>query len=260
MSSSSRSRASISKQRGAAMSSRLIPPYAGAIARTILTISSVSWVSSTTGQASTPPNRLNSAALPSITGMRRGRADVAQAEHRRAVGDHRDRVALDGQPARVRRVLGDRHADPGHPRRVRPGQLVPVAQRDLGVHLDLAAQVQQERAVGHLADVHPVQLLELLDHLVGVARVGGVAGEVDEHVGGVGVDHVEGGHDRAGLADAGGEPADGRGVRGNGDPDRDRESCARQAGGHHGVSSDVGGWFTAFLLVRNTGFQSGGYW
>src|SRR6266568_962485 len=31
-------------------------------------ISSVSWVSSTTGQASTPPNRLNSAALPSITG------------------------------------------------------------------------------------------------------------------------------------------------------------------------------------------------
>src|SRR5215467_4824600 len=31
-------------------------------------ISSVSWVSSTTGQASTPPKRLNSAALPSITG------------------------------------------------------------------------------------------------------------------------------------------------------------------------------------------------
>ena len=29
----------------------------------------MSWVSSTTGQASTPPNRLNSAALPSITGI-----------------------------------------------------------------------------------------------------------------------------------------------------------------------------------------------
>ena len=69
MSSSSRSRISISKQRGAAMSSRLIPPYAGAIALTMLTISSVSWVSSTTGQASTPPKRLNSAALPSITGI-----------------------------------------------------------------------------------------------------------------------------------------------------------------------------------------------
>ena len=51
------------------MSSRLIPPYPGAIALTIITISSVSWVSSTTGQASTPPNCLNSAAFPSITGI-----------------------------------------------------------------------------------------------------------------------------------------------------------------------------------------------
>lgn len=32
-------------------------------------ISSVSWVSSATGQASTPPNRLNRAALPSMTGI-----------------------------------------------------------------------------------------------------------------------------------------------------------------------------------------------
>ncbi len=38
------------------------------MALTIRTISSVSLVSSTTGQASTPPKRLNRAALPSITG------------------------------------------------------------------------------------------------------------------------------------------------------------------------------------------------
>ena len=68
MSSSARSRSSISKQRGAEMSSRLTPPYTGAMALTISTISSVSWVSRQTGQASTPANRLNSAALPSITG------------------------------------------------------------------------------------------------------------------------------------------------------------------------------------------------
>ena len=68
MSSSARSRASISKQRGAAMSSRLIPPYTGAIAFTISMIFSVSWVSRQTGHASTPANRLKSAALPSITG------------------------------------------------------------------------------------------------------------------------------------------------------------------------------------------------
>ena len=81
-------------------------------------ISSVSWVSRQTGQASTPANRLNSAALPSITGSAAARPDVAQAEHGRAVGDHGDGVALDGQPAGVRRVLGDRHADPGDARGV----------------------------------------------------------------------------------------------------------------------------------------------
>ena len=68
MSSSSRSRRSISKQRGAAMSSRFTPPYCGAIALTISTIRSASLVSRHTGHASTPANCLNSAAFPSITG------------------------------------------------------------------------------------------------------------------------------------------------------------------------------------------------
>ena len=68
MSSSARSRRSISKQRGAEMSSRLMPPNPGAIARTTDTISSVSWVSRQMGQASMFPNRLNRAALPSMTG------------------------------------------------------------------------------------------------------------------------------------------------------------------------------------------------
>ncbi len=69
MSSSAFSRSSISKQRGAEMSSRLIPPKPGAIARTTPTISSGSRVSRQTGNASTPANSLNSIALPSITGM-----------------------------------------------------------------------------------------------------------------------------------------------------------------------------------------------
>ena len=68
MSSSSRSRRSISKHRGAAMSSRLMPPNTGAISSTVRMISSVSWVSRQIGKASMPAKRLNSAALPSITG------------------------------------------------------------------------------------------------------------------------------------------------------------------------------------------------
>ena len=68
MSSRSRSRASISKHRGALMSSRLMPPKDGASAATISTIRSVSLVSSTIGTASRPANSLNRQALPSITG------------------------------------------------------------------------------------------------------------------------------------------------------------------------------------------------
>ncbi len=68
MSSSSRSRASTSKQRGAAMSSRLMPPKTGAMSCTVRTISSTSWVSRQIGKASMSAKRLNSAALPSITG------------------------------------------------------------------------------------------------------------------------------------------------------------------------------------------------
>ena len=41
------------------------------------------------------------------------RAEVAEAEHGGAVGDDRDGVALDGQPAGVGRVVGDGLADPG---------------------------------------------------------------------------------------------------------------------------------------------------
>ncbi len=50
------------------MSSRLMPPKPGAITCTVRTISSTSWVSRQMGQASMPANRLNSAALPSMTG------------------------------------------------------------------------------------------------------------------------------------------------------------------------------------------------
>ena len=69
MSSSRRSRPSISKQRGAAMSSRLMPPNPGAMALTMVMISSVSFVFRASGQASIPANSLNSMALPSITGI-----------------------------------------------------------------------------------------------------------------------------------------------------------------------------------------------
>ena len=68
MSSRARSRSSISKQRGALMSSRLMPPNDGASRTTVSTISSGSVVSSAIGTASRPPNARKRQALPSITG------------------------------------------------------------------------------------------------------------------------------------------------------------------------------------------------
>ena len=69
MSSSSRRRSSISKQRGAEMSSRLMPPKPGARSFTVSTIASGSCVESAIGNASTSANSLKSIALPSITGI-----------------------------------------------------------------------------------------------------------------------------------------------------------------------------------------------
>ena len=100
--------------------------------------------------------------------QRRGRPDVAQAEDRRAVGDDRDGVALDGQPAGVVGVLRDRHADPGDAGRVGAGQVVAVLERHLGHHLELAAEVQQEGAVADLADGDAGQLGDRGGDLVGV--------------------------------------------------------------------------------------------
>ena len=60
---------SISKQRGAEISSRLTPPKLPASRLTVFTISSASLVRTHNGNASTSPNALNRQHFPSITGI-----------------------------------------------------------------------------------------------------------------------------------------------------------------------------------------------
>ena len=178
MSSCSRNRRSISKQRGAEMSSKLIPAKPGATALTTVMISSTSWVSRHNGQASMSPNRLNSAALPSITGSaasgpmlpKPSTADpsVTTATLLRFTVSRR---ASSGFFAMARQT----RATPGVDHR----QVVPIVDWVLGVHLDLAAQVHQERAVRHLPDHHPLDLLHRLHQLVCVLGVPGRTGDVD---------------------------------------------------------------------------------
>jgi hypothetical protein len=71
------------------------------------------------------------------------RADVAQAEHRGAIGDHRHQVAARGVLAGHPRIRGDRLAGEGHARRVRQGQ-VALGDHRLGRgDLDLALRFER---------------------------------------------------------------------------------------------------------------------
>ena len=72
---------------------------------------------------------LEQAALALHHRHRRARADVAEAEHRRAVGDDRHRVALDRVLEGLVLVFGDRLADARHARRVGHREVVARLQR-----------------------------------------------------------------------------------------------------------------------------------
>jgi hypothetical protein len=139
--------------------------------------------------------------LPSITGHRRGRAEVAQAEHGRPVGDDGDGVALDRQAPGVGGVGRDRLADPGDAGGVGPGEVVAVAQADLRLDRQLPAQVQQERPVRHLAHVDAGQRLQRRGDLLRVRLVERVAADVHHERAGVRLHHVEGGDDAPDPAD-----------------------------------------------------------
>ncbi len=93
---------------------------------------------------------LEQAALALHHGHRRLRADVAQAQHGRAVGDDGDGVALDRVLEGLVLVVGDRQADPGDAGRVDHREVVPGLERLLVGLFDLAADVQQEGAVGRV--------------------------------------------------------------------------------------------------------------
>jgi hypothetical protein len=77
------------------------------------------------------------------------RADIAEAEHRRAVGDHRDEVGAGRQLGRLRRIGDDRLAGGGDARRIGEREVALVAQRLGGLDLQLSGSrkaVIDERA------------------------------------------------------------------------------------------------------------------
>ena len=229
MSSSSRSRRSISKQRGAAMSSRLMPPNAGRDrlhGRDDL-VDVLGREAEREGVDAA--ELLEQHRLALHHGQRRLRADVAEAEHRRAVGDDGDRVPLDRQRPDLRRVVGDRAT-----RRARRPACRPSRGRRascsgvLRLDLDLAAEVHQERAVGDVHDLDARRRARTASTIrvdvVGVGRedrdVAHLRRRLDAHE----VDRAE---EAAGLADRRGEPRERAGRVVEAHAQRGAERCGR---------------------------------
>ena len=129
---------------------------------------------------------------------RRLGADVAEAEHRGAVGDHGDGVAFDRQAARILFVLRDRLAHAGHTGGVGTGEIVAVAQGHLRSGFELPAEVEEESPVRDLVDLDSRQGIEGVGDFVGVGDIAGVGADVDDDRVRSGFDDVEGGDRRTG--------------------------------------------------------------
>ena len=170
MSSTSRSRASISKQRGAEMSSRLMPPKPGAIARTTATISSASWVSRQIGHASMSAKRLNSAALPSITGSAAPGPMLPSPSTAEPSVTTATLLPLIVSLATSSGCCGQRQRHAADAGRVGHRQVVAGPQRHLRGDRDLAAEVQQEGAVADPVHGRPGHLAQRVDDLGRRAR------------------------------------------------------------------------------------------
>jgi hypothetical protein len=138
----------------------------------------------------------------------RHRPDVAQPEHRRAVADDGDGAALDRQGPHTRRVVANGRAHARDPRRVRHRQIVPRRDRHLRAHLDLAALVQQERAVRDAVDAHVVDVPDDGDDPIRMLCIHTGDGDVADDLRGLHAYEVDGAQDGAGVSDRGGDLAE----------------------------------------------------
>ena len=203
-------------------------------------ISSVSVVSRQMRPGVDPRELLEEHRLALHHRHRRPWADVAQAEHGRPVGHDGDRVLLDREGPDLVGLGGDRQADPGDARRVRHREVVARLHRDLVLHLDLAAQVHEERAVG---DVHDGDAGHVADGVDDPLAVVGVRRR-DRHVAHAALARDPHEVDRAevavGLADRCGDLRER--PRHRRELDADREAVRRgRVGGRHLAAKPIAG-------------------
>ena len=141
-------------------------------------------------------------------GERRFWSDIAETEHRGAVGDDGDGVALDRQIARRRGVLRDRERHSGNAWRVRHREVVPRPQRDPRGHTEHASEVHQQRPVAHRTNMCTVEGVDSVVKALRVIVVHRVAREVDDEISSAGLDDVERRDDPARVTNRGRDCAD----------------------------------------------------
>jgi hypothetical protein len=169
-------------------------------------------------------------ALPSITGIAAsGRCRPGRA--RRAVGHDRHGVALDRVLERLVAILRDGAADARDAGRVGHREVVASAQRVLVALLDLAAEVQQERAIGRVDHFRALDGADRGGDGFPVRLAGGVDGDVAKRVRIVDRDQVDRADRAAGLADRAGDAAEHAGTMGDADPE-DEGVLRGGVGGH----------------------------
>jgi hypothetical protein len=136
------------------------------------------------------------------------RANVAETQHRGAVGDNGNGVCLDRQLAHLRRVLGNSAAHSGNAWRVGHGQFVTSAQSDLRDHLDLAALVHLQRGIDDVDNLDAIQLAGGQANLLHMRIVDGIDGDVTGHELVGRLDNVERTERAACFTDRSGETAE----------------------------------------------------
>src|SRR3989442_1105053 len=149
------------------------------------------------------------------------RADVAETEHRGAVRHDRDGVLLDRQRVRFLGVVVDGHADARDARRVGHGEVVAGLDAHLPAHLDLPAQVHEERAVRDVDDLHALDRADPVHDLLAVGLVARLERDVARDRRLADDDQIDGADVAAGLTDRRGDPTEHAGLVQDLEPDRE---------------------------------------
>ena len=184
---------------------------------------------------------------------RRLGADVAEPEHRGAVGDDGHRILLDGEREGALRVFLDRHAHAGHTGRVGHGEIVARPDRHLAAHLDLATEMHEEGAIRDVGDLDAGQTAEAVDDALAVLAVPRLDGDVAEDTIARHLDQVHRADITAGLADDHGDAPQHPGAVQDRQADRETVGGARCNG--HQLDSPkpaaIGGFFTIGPFFRS---------